>query len=150
MKRLFPYLVCYIFWIISMYLGYHDLEALRALGGLILGQVLGTDLKVLMLIDKIGIFLFGAVGLVIIVFTEAYYSKGIVSKNLFERFGLVTGIEFLVLFVCDGIILLMSESRKEVNTSLVVFWTEFLVGVIGISFFFWSKKFGWDQKDSRL
>ena len=139
-KRVFRYLLCYVFWVISMALGFLDLVAARELG-LDLVAVAGVDLKLVSLIDKAGFFLFGVAGLVIIILTEVYYRKGIVHQRLVERFGLVTGVELLFLFVCDGGILLVPGLARETRPGFGAIGAELVFGFLGLFYFFWARRF---------
>ncbi|MCZ6636411.1 MAG: hypothetical protein O7G87_23675 [bacterium] len=125
------YLIC---WVIAMGLGFLDLVSIRevALGLLAVGEV---NVKLAALVDKIGFFFFGVIGLVILILSEAYYRVGLHKGILLVRFGLVTGIELLTLFVCDGILLMLpglSEGARPGGLKVIV---ELVTGVVGVALF---------------
>ena len=138
-ERVFPYLLCYVFWVISMVLGFLDLVAARELG-LALLAVAGTDLKLALLMDKVGFFLFGVAGLVIIILSESYYRRGIAHRRLVERFGLMTGVELLFLFLCDGGVLLVPGLARGARPDFGVVGAELVFGFLGLFFFFRARR----------
>ena len=93
--------IYFISWLIAMALGFLDLVSVRELGlsALALAKV---DFKVVALLDKLGFFVFGVVGLVVILLTESYFRNGVRSGLLLERVGLVFGVQLLCLFLFDG------------------------------------------------
>ena len=125
------YLLC---WVIAMVLGFLDLVTVRevALGLLAVGEV---DVKLAVLVDKIGFFFFSVFGLVILTLSEAYYRTGLHKGILSVRFGLITGIELLTLFVCDGILLMLpglSEGARPGGLKVIV---ELVIGIVGVALF---------------
>lgn len=116
------HLAHYVCWVIAMVLAFLVLVSVRELGLSILA-VSGVDVKVVALIDKVGFFGFGVVGLAVIILTEGYFRTGAKSGRLTERIGLVFGIELLCLFVFDGGRLLMpgiiDSARPDVLQTLL-------------------------------
>jgi hypothetical protein len=95
-------LVSYICWLIVMALSFLALVSARELG-LALLAIYEVDIKIVGLIDKIGFFGFGVVGLAVIVLSEGYLRNGARTGRLAERCGLLFGILLLCLFVTDGV-----------------------------------------------
>lgn len=125
------YLLC---WVMAMVLGFWDLVTIRevALGLLAVGEV---DVKLAALVDKIGFFFFGVIGLVIFTLSEAYYRAGLHKGILLVRFGLVTGIELLALFVCEGILLMLPGLSEGARPGGLKVIAELIIGFVGIALF---------------
>lgn len=86
-----------------MVLGFYDLVSLRDVG-MSLFALVGASMRLAALVDKVGFFFFGVLGMVIVVVSEAYYRKGARSGCLMERFLTVTVAQLIVITSC-GVIL---------------------------------------------
>lgn len=96
----------YLCWILAMVLGFLILVSARELG-LAVVAIQEVDIKLVALIDKIGFFAFGVVGLVIIILTEGYFRTGVLRGILAERVSEVLGIGLLSLCVLDAVRLVL-------------------------------------------
>ena len=74
----------YVCWLFVLGLGFYDLVFLREVVISVL-IVMGVDPKVLLLLDKVGFFFFGVLGLLIILLTEPYLRKGWQQRCLIRR-----------------------------------------------------------------
>jgi len=95
------HLIYFFCWLIAMVLGFLDLVSVRELI-LSVFALIDLDLKVVGLLDKLGFFGFGVIGLTVIILTEGYFRSGVSSGNLFERVCLIFGVQLLCLFVFEG------------------------------------------------
>lgn len=76
--------VPYVCWVGTLALGFYNLVYAREVV-ISLFVVAGVDPKILLLVDKVGFFLFAVVGLLIILLTEPYFRKGWQQGRLGER-----------------------------------------------------------------
>lgn len=83
----------YLCWILVLALGFYDLVYLREVIVSVL-VVLEIDLKLFLLFDKIGFFLFGVCGLLVILLTEPYLRNGWKRRCLTVRFLRLIAIGF--------------------------------------------------------
>jgi len=130
------YLVC---WVIAMVLAFLDLVSARELGLAILA-VSGVNIKVMALIDKVGFFGFGVVGLIVIILSEGYFRTGVNKGQLSERIGLVFGIELLCLFVFDGGQLLMPGIIDSARPGMIQTVLHLVIGGLCLGLYRRQKK----------
>lgn len=112
----------YLCWILVLTLGFYDLVYLRevVVSGLV---VLQTDAKLLLLIDKIGFFLFAVAGLLIILLTEPYLRNGWKQYCLLVRFLRLVTVGFASLTVFWAILMAMpglADAARPPVSSLIL------------------------------
>ncbi|MEZ4657908.1 MAG: hypothetical protein R2911_10075 [Caldilineaceae bacterium] len=104
------YLLAYLLWFVSIILAFVNLLKWRSSAMILLG-ITSWDRYLEHALNQFGFLLLAILGLVIIVFTEYYYRKGVEKHLLFRRFFFITLIELLFLtlsdvaFVLGGIVL---------------------------------------------
>ena len=138
-KRVFSFLLCYGFWILTMVLGFLALVGGRDLG-IAVFALFSANLKLAILVDKVGFFFFGVLGLAIIVLSEGYYRQGVQKGLLPERFGLVLGMELLFLTGCHGTLLLLPGLDPAVRPNFWMVMSEGTIGFLGLSVFFRARR----------
>ncbi|HAA74186.1 TPA: hypothetical protein DCE37_03580 [Candidatus Latescibacteria bacterium] len=86
----------YLCWAVSLAIGFYDLVYVREVIVSVL-IVSGIDSKLLLLVDKVGFFLFAASGLLVILLTEPYLRNGWKQRTLLARFSRLVALGFGVL-----------------------------------------------------
>ena len=134
-------ILSYICWVIVLAIGFLDLVYIREVFVSTM-VVMEIDKKLLLLVDKVGFFFFGAVGLLIILLTEPYFRIGWRKRLLGVRFWKILAIEFASLSVLWSILLVLPGLVEPARPPLGQF--SFLAGLLVVSaalFFRASRKF---------
>lgn len=97
LRRISPYVLCYLLWGITIALAFLNLISARDLFLTIMG-VLSVPYWSASAIDKITFIFLGIAWLVLSIFSEDYYRASISKNRLWKSFSLVTGIQLLFLF----------------------------------------------------
>ncbi|MDP6037627.1 MAG: hypothetical protein QGG64_03685 [Candidatus Latescibacteria bacterium] len=126
-------------WMIAMVLAFLSLVSARELGLSVLA-VSEVDVKVVALIDKVGFFGFGVVGLTVIILAEGYFRTGVKNGQLVERIGLVFGVELLGLFVFDGARLLMPGIIDAARPGVIQTFLHLAIGGLCLGLYHRQKK----------
>ena len=134
-------ILSYICWVIVLAIGFLDLVYIREVFVSTM-VVMEIDKKLLLLVDKIGFFFFGAAGLLIILLTEPYFRLGWRKRLLGVRFWKILAIEFASLSVLWSTLLALPGLVEQAKPPLGQF--SFLAGLLVVSaalFFRASRKF---------
>jgi len=106
MRQILSYLLCYLLWVITAALGFLNLIAARGLCLVILAAI-SFNLWAARAVDKFIFIFLGIIWLVLVIFSEYYYRDSVPKKKLWKSFSLITGIQFLFLFLTHLIPALM-------------------------------------------
>jgi len=81
--------------------------------------------------DKFAFLFLAVIFLAFIVFCESYYRDGVIKNKLWRRFSLITGGQFIILFLAHIIPLLLYHEFYILGHSIVIIIVaEFFVGLI--------------------
>jgi len=95
MGQILAYVLCYVFWIVSVALGVLDMILIRELLGR-LSVLLTADIWVSAVVDKFSLLVVGLAWLVFAIASEDYYRKGVGGGQMVKRFGRVMAVELAV------------------------------------------------------
>ena len=123
LRRISPYVLCYLLWVITIALAFLNLIGVRNLYLTIMG-VLSVQSWCASAIDKISFLFLGIVWLVLAIFSEYYYRASISKNRLWKSFSLVTGIQLLFLFAAHFLPFLLVGVRSFTWMSYILFAVE--------------------------
>lgn len=98
MRKILPYILAYLLWIVTAALGFLDLIMARKLC-LTLMAMISFNRWVAGAVDKFSFLIFGIIWLILVIFSEYYYRRSIFKKRLWQNFSLVTRLQLLFLFL---------------------------------------------------
>jgi hypothetical protein len=93
--QILTYVLCYLFWIVSVGRGVLDMLLIRELLGR-LSVLLTADMWVSAVVDKFALLILGLAWLAFAIASENYYRKGVGAGDLVRRFGRVMAAELAV------------------------------------------------------
>jgi hypothetical protein len=131
MKRLLSYVAAYLLWIIAAALGVWFMLLSRSalLDALALyagdSVVRGWQTRFL---DKVSAIVIGLLWLAAVIVIEVYFRRGVRQHALLGRFDKVAGLEFLVIFVTD-VLLLWVQMGSESWWRWLILGGELVLGV---------------------
>ena len=128
-RRILPYVLCYLLWVITIALAFLNLLGARGLYLTIMG-VFSVQSWSAGAIDKITFLFLGIVWLVLAIFSEYYYRASISKNRLWKSFSLITGIQLLFLFAAHLLPLLLVGVRSFTWMSYILFVGELGGGLI--------------------
>ncbi|MGB9681965.1 MAG: hypothetical protein ACP5RW_09045 [bacterium] len=137
MKKTLSYILCYIFWIVTLASSFF-LFLLGREFYLKIMALLNTNRWSAGAIDKFLFLGLAILWLAFAIFTEAYYRKGVENSTLLPRFFYVTGIELLVLFFIQNIPLALVGLRFSL-LEIILALGELLIGILLIFIAFTRK-----------
>ncbi len=102
MKKNLAYVLCYIFWFITIGITFLLFLAgrefyLKIMAFIVTNRWIGNA------IDKFLFLGLAILWLAMVIYVEAYYREGVKNDSLINRFLFVTGIELLVLFIFHNV-----------------------------------------------
>ena len=95
MGQIWSYVLCYLFWIVSVGLGLLDMILIRELLGQF-SDLLVADIWICVVVDKFALLILGLIWIAFTIVSENHYRKGISEGDLVRRFALVTAAELSV------------------------------------------------------
>lgn len=107
----------YVCWVVFLALGFYNLVYAREVIVSIL-IVLEIDPKLFLVVDKVGFFFFGVIGLLIILLSEPYFRKGWRKGLLAVRFWKVVALAFACLSVSWAVLLGLPGLAEEAKPSI--------------------------------
>lgn len=140
--KIVQYIGAYILWLIVLALGLWLIFISRsALLGLaakyyVEGRFMRQTLVIFL--DKSYFFVMGIIWLAVMVITEEYFRKGVGQNQLFRRFSAFAGIELLVIF-CSDLILLFLQNWAIDALRLAILQIELIVG-LGLVLYWRNRK----------
>ncbi len=129
----------YLCWVIVLGLGFYNLVYVREVLLSIL-VVFGTDTKLLLLVDKLGFFFFGVIGLLIILLTEPYFRIGWRKGRLAVRFWKVVALALACLSLLFSILLGLPGLSDEARPSIPMLAVA--AALLAITAALYKKEFG--------
>ena len=108
----------YACWVVFLALGFYNLVYAREVIVSIL-IVLEIDPKLFLVVDKVGFFFFGVIGLLIILLSEPYFRKGWQKELLGVRFTKVLALAFACLSVSWAVLLGLPGLAEEARPSII-------------------------------
>lgn len=129
LRRISPYVLCYLLWGITIALAFLNLIVVRNLYLTIMG-VLSVQSWSASAIDKITFLFLGIVWLVLAIFSEDYYRISISKNRLWKSFSLITGIQFLFLFAAHFLPFLLVGVRSFTWIDYILFAGELGGGLV--------------------
>ena len=119
----------YLCWVCALALGFYNLVYLREVAIAVL-LVLETDKNLFLLLDKIVLFFFAVLGLLIILLTEPYFRAGYRKGLLAVRFLKVLSIGFAIELVLWAILLALPGLHDSARPELGSFFLFTLLLVV--------------------
>ncbi len=107
----------YVCWVIVLALGFYNLVYVREVFVSIL-VVSGIETKFLLLVDKVGFFFFGVIGLLIILLSEPYFRNGWRKGLLAVRFWKIVALALACLSISWSILLGLPGLAEEARPSI--------------------------------
>ena len=129
LRLIFPHVLCYLLWVVTIALSFLNLLAARNLSLSIMSALSVRSWSV-SAIDKFTFLLLAIVWLALAIFSEYYYREGTSKNRLWKNFSLVTGIQLLFLFASHLLPLLLVGIRSFTWMSYVLFAGELGGGLV--------------------
>jgi hypothetical protein len=129
LRRILPYVLCYLLWGITIALAFLNLITARSLYLTIMG-VLSVQPWSASAIDKITFLFLAIVWLVLAIFSEYYYRTSISKNRLWKSFSLMTGIQLLFLFAAHLLPSLLVGVRSFTWIDYILFAGELGAGLV--------------------
>ncbi len=140
MKKNLLYVLCYVLWFITVALGLYNLLSIRGLYLLILevGALKGSfNPWAISAADKFAFLILAVIFLAFVIYCESYYRVGVIKSKLWRRFSLITGGQFILLFLINIIPIILYHELYTLgynilgySNTIIIIVAEFFVGII--------------------